>query len=71
MLGYIILCINTFVISFYYNNYQISYLKKSTRKKKNYITLVVRYYEYPTKNLTQLTVEYKHVYHINYNLAST
>ena len=34
MLGYIILYINTFVISFYYNNYQISYFKKSTRKKE-------------------------------------
>ena len=34
MLGYIILYINTFVINFYYNNYQISYFKKSTRKKE-------------------------------------
>ena len=46
MLGYIILYINTLVISFYYNNYQILYFRKSTRKKKGYITLVVRYYEY-------------------------
>ena len=46
MLGYIILYINTFEISFYYDNDQISYVRKSTRKKKSYITLVVRYYEY-------------------------
>ena len=37
MLGYIILYINTLVISFYYNNYQILYFRKSTRKKKKVI----------------------------------
>ena len=34
MLGYIILYINTFVISFYYDNDQISYFRKFTSKKK-------------------------------------